>query len=488
MESIDAVVVGAGPNGLTAAVVLAEAGLAVRVYEAAEQVGGGARTEALTLPGFLHDSCSAVHPLGAGSPVFRALPLARYGFEWVHPDIPMAHALANGRVALLSRSAAETAGSMGAAGRAYLRLIAPFRDRWGELATDVLRAPLLSWPAHPVTLARFGARAVLPVEVLTAPMRDERARALLAGLAGHAIAVPTAPATGGVALLFALAAHAVGWPFPRGGSQSLADALAAHVRALGGEIVTGQRVASLAELPAARAYLLDTSIEGLLQIAGDRLPRSYVARLRRYHHGPAVFKIDYALSEPVPWTAEECRHAGTVHVGASAREVATSLRAVVRGRAPDAPFLITTQPSLFDPTRAPQGRHTFWLYAHAPYGWRGDLTDSIERQLERIAPGFRDVVLARTVAGPPEIESRNPNNVGGDIAGGRFAGLQALFRPVLARVPYASPNPTLYLCSSATPPGPGVHGMCGYHAAHSALARTFGRDRRRAVEARGVAS
>jgi phytoene dehydrogenase-like protein len=355
------------------------------------------------------------------------------------------------------------------------------------LAADVLR-PLLWWPRDPLTLARFGSLAALPVELLAAPLRDERARALLAGLAAHAIAPPTSPATGGVALLFALAAHSVGWPFPRGGSQSLSDALAAHVRSLGGEIVTGHRVASLDELPAARAYLLDLSVEGLLAVAGDRLPARYVARLRRYRHGPAVFKVDYALSEPVPWTAEECRRAGTVHVGASAREITASLRAVTSGRPPIAPFLVTAQPSLFDPTRAPPGRHVFWVYGHVPNGWSGDLTPAIEQQLERFAPGFRDVVLARATAGPSEIEARNPNNVGGDIAGGAFAGLQALFRPVLARTPYATPDPAIYLCSSATPPGPGVHGMCGYHAARTALGRVFGLRDGYALPAPGAAS
>jgi phytoene dehydrogenase-like protein len=487
MERIDAVIVGAGPNGLTAAATLAEAGVAVRVYEAASTIGGGARTEPLTLPGFLHDPCSAVHPLGAGSPAFRGLPLERYGFEWVHPEIPMAHPLGDGAVAVLSRSAAETAASLGAAGANYLRMVAPFRGKWDTLAADVLR-PLLWWPRDPLTLARFGSLAALPVELLAAPLRDERARALLAGLAAHAIAPPTSPATGGVALLFALAAHSVGWPFPRGGSQSLSDALAAHVRSLGGEIVTGHRVASLDELPAARAYLLDLSVEGLLAVAGDRLPARYVARLRRYRHGPAVFKVDYALSEPVPWAAEECRRAGTVHVGASAREITASLRAVTSGRPPIAPFLVTAQPSLFDPTRAPPGRHVFWVYGHVPNGWSGDLTPAIEQQLERFAPGFRDVVLARATAGPSEIEARNPNNVGGDIAGGAFAGLQALFRPVLARTPYATPDPAIYLCSSATPPGPGVHGMCGYHAARTALGRVFGLRDGYALPAPGAAS
>lgn len=483
MESIDAVVVGAGPNGLAAAATLASAGVSVRVYEAAPTIGGGARTEPLTLPGFLHDPCSAVHPLGAGSPVFRALHLERYGVEWVHPEIPLAHPLGNGRVAVLHRSPDETAESLGAAGDTYLRLVSPFLGKWDALAADVLK-PVLWWPHNPLTFARFAVRAALPVDVLAAPFRDERARALFAGLAGHAIAPPTSPATGGVALLFALAAHSEGWPFPRGGSQALPDALAAYVRSLGGEIVTGEPVRSVDELPPARAYLLDVSVEGLIAVAGHRLPRHYVARLRRYRHGPAVFKVDYALSEPVPWTAQECRSAGTVHVGASAHEIREALRAVAKGRPPERPFLITAQPSLFDPTRAPAGAHVLWVYSHAPYAFSGDLTAAIEQQLERFAPGFRDVVLARAVSGPHEIEARNPNNVGGDIAGGRFSGTQALFRPIFTRTPYATPDPAVYLCSSATPPGPGVHGMCGYQAARTALHRVFGRRDTATLDAR----
>ncbi len=485
MERVDAVVVGAGPNGLTAAAILAEAGVTVRVYEAAPVVGGGARTEPLTLPGFLHDPCSAVHPLGAGSPVFRALALERHGLEWIQPELALAHPLGDGSVATLARSPEQTAATLGAAGRAYLRIVAPFLDRWDTLAHDVLR-PVTSWPEDPLLFAQFVARAGLPVKLLSALMPDERARAMFAGLAGHAIAVPTSPATGGVALLFALAAHAVGWPFPRGGSQSLSDALAAHVRTSGGEIITGHRVESLDELPRARAYLFDLSVEGLLGIAGDRLPGPYVTRLRRYRHGPGVFKIDYALSEPVPWTAEECRDAGTVHVGASEAEITAALRAVVHGRPPSTPFLITAQPSRFDPTRAPPGQHVFWVYAHVPFDWRGDLTGPVEQQIERFAPGFRDVVLARAAAGPPDIEARNPNNVGGDIALGRFGGVQALFRPVIARTPYATPNPSIYLCSSATPPGPGVHGMCGYHAARTVLRRVFGLGDESVAEVTGI--
>jgi phytoene dehydrogenase-like protein len=320
----------------------------------------------------------------------------------------------------------------------------------------------------------FGLLAGAPAAVLARAFRSEHARGLLAGLAAHVTAPLTSPVTGGVALMFALAAHEVGWPFPRGGTQALSNALASLLISLGGAIATGHRVTSLAGLPPARAYLFDTSPEQLAAIAGSRLPGTYAGRLRRYQRGPAVFKIDYALSGPVPWTAEPCRRAGTVHLGSSVGDIGMALQSVHRGRAPDRPFVITAQPSRFDRTRAPDGSETFWAYSQVPNGWRGDLTSAIEAQIERFAPGFRDLVLARTVTAPATIEARNPNNVGGDIAGGRCDQLRLLFRPTLSRVPYATPDPSIYLCSSATPPGPGVHGMCGYHAAGTALQRVFG--------------
>jgi phytoene dehydrogenase-like protein len=481
MAEVDAVVVGAGPNGLTAAATLARAGLTVRVYEAAPAIGGGARTEELTLPGFRHDLCSAVHPLGAGSPALRALPLNRYGLTWVEPPIQLAHPFPDGTAVTLARSVAETAASLDRPGRPgegpdgdmYRRLVRPFRGRWDELAADVLRAPLARPPDDPWLLARFGVRAVAPAALLARLFRGERARGLIAGLAAHAIAPLGAPATGGVALLFALAAHEVGWPFPRGGAQALCDALAAYLRSHGGRIETGCHVRSLDDLPSARAYLLDVMPEHLADIAGHRLPARYAARLRRHRHGPAAFKLDYALSGPVPWTAEPCTRAGTVHIGPTFADIAAALRAPYRGAAPRAPFLIAAQPSLFDPARAPAGGHTLWVYGHVPNGWRGDLTAAIERQLERFAPGFGALVRARSATGPPDFAARNPNNVGGDIAGGSSAGGRLLFRPMVARVPYATPNRSIYLCSSATPPGAGVHGMCGHHAALVALRRVF---------------
>ena len=477
MEVVDAIVVGSGPNGLAAAATLARAGLTVRVYEAAPTVGGGARTEESAPPGFRYDSCSAVHPLGAGSPLFRSLPLARHGLEWVQPDLALAHPFPDGSAAVLAADPAETAASLGPDDHdAYLRLIGPFDGRWHELAPDVLRAPFVGMPKDPALTARFLLRAAVPAALLNRMFRGERARGLFAGLAAHSMAPLTAPGTGGLALMFALAAHEVGWPFPRGGAQAISDALAELITGLGGRIETGHPVRALDKLPPARAYLLDTSPSGLAAVAGTMLPPGFAARMTRYPHGPAVFKLDYALRGPVPWTAEACRRAGTVHLGASEAEIGAALRRVHRGAPPRPPFLIVAQPSLFDPSRAPAGQHVLWVYAHVPHDWAGDLTGEIETQIDRFAPGFRDLVLARRSTGPSDLALSNANYVGGDIAGGRTDLGRLLLRPSPARIlaPYSTPNPAVYLCSSSTPPGPGVHGMCGYHAARAALRRVFG--------------
>ncbi|MEW2416064.1 NAD(P)/FAD-dependent oxidoreductase [Streptomyces sp. NPDC046866] len=457
---LDAVVVGAGPNGLTAAVELARRGCSVAVFEAAGAVGGGARTEELTLPGFHHDPCAAVHPLGIGSPAFSAMPLKRYGLEWLHAPLPMAHPFDDGTAAVLSRSVAETAASFGPrdAG-AYRRLVQPFAPKWEGLVRDFMALPSTALPRDPVTLARFGLAGLPPLTWLLRRFHDERAKALLAGLAAHVIAPLGGIGTGAVALVFALAAHAAGWPVARGGSQSLSDALAAYLADLGGTVHTGFEVKRLDDLPPARAYVFDTSPTALARIA--RLGRTYDG----YRYGAAAFKIDYALSGPVPWTAEEPRRAGTVHIGPRARDIDAALQLATGGRAPRNPFLITAQPSLVDPGRAPEGKHVFWAYGHVPAGWEGDLTDAVERQLERFAPGFRDLVLARATAGPPQLAARNPNYVGGDIACGAATGLQLLLRPKLSLSPYTTPHPAVFLCSSATPPGPGVHGMSGHNAA-----------------------
>ncbi|MFV2120978.1 phytoene desaturase family protein [Streptomyces sp. Act-28] len=457
---LDAVIVGAGPNGLTAAVELARRGFSTAVFEAKGTIGGGARTEELTLPGFRHDPCSAVHPLGAGSPAFRAMPLHRYGLEWLHAPLPMAHPFDDGTATVLSRSVSETAASFGPrdAG-AYRRLVAPYVGRWDTLARDFMSLPLTALPRDPVTLARFGVDGLPPSTWLTRRFRDDRARALFAGLVGHVIAPLGGLATGAVGLVFALAAHAHGWPLPRGGSQAIPDALAAYLRDLGGAVHTDYEVKRLDDLPPARAYVFDTSPAALARIAG--LGGFYDG----YRYGASVFKIDYALDGPVPWTAEEPRRAGTVQIGPSSRDIGTALRQASGGTAPDAPFLITAQPSLVDPDRAPAGKHVFWAYGHVPNGWEGDLTEAIERQIERFAPGFRDLVLARATAGPPQMAARNANYVGGDIACGAARGLQLLLRPRLTPRPYHTPHPAVFLCSSATPPGPGVHGMSGHNAA-----------------------
>ncbi|MBQ1092989.1 NAD(P)/FAD-dependent oxidoreductase [Streptomyces sp. B93] len=464
---LDAVVVGAGPNGLTAAVELARRGFSVAVFEARDTVGGGARTEELTLPGFRHDPCSAAHPLGINSPAFRALPLDRYGLQWLQPELPMAHPFPDGTAAVLARSVAETAASFGPrdAG-AYRRLVAPFLPRWDTLARDFMSLPLTALPRDPVTLARFGLVGLPPSTWLTRRFREEPAKTLFAGLVAHVMAPLSGLATAAIGLVFALAAHARGWPVARGGSQSVSDALAAYLKDLGGTVHTDYEVKRLDDLPPARAYVFDTSPTALARIAG--LGSTYAG----YRYGPGVFKIDYALDGPVPWTAEAPRRAGTVQIGADSAEIGAALRAASKeGRAPDRPFLITVQPSVVDPSRAPEGKHVFWAYGHVPHGWTGDLTDALERQLERFAPGFRDRVLARATAGPPEIAARNANYVGGDIASGAVSGLQALLRPRLSLFPYATPHPAVYICSSATPPGPGVHGMSGHNAAKAVWRR-----------------
>ncbi len=463
---LDAVVIGAGPNGLTAAVELARRGMSVEVFEARDTIGGGARTEELTLPGFRHDPCSAVHPLGLGSPAFATMPLERYGLEWLQPDLPMAHPFPDGTAAILSRSVGETAMSFGPrdAGT-YRRLVAPFIGKWDAMARDFLRTQWLGLPGDPLTYARFGLVAMQPIPLLNRRFHDEKARGLLAGLAAHSMAPLGGLGTSGIALMFALAAHSHGWPIPRGGSQAISDALAGLLRAHGGVVHTDFEVKRLDDLPPARAYVFDTSPTALARIAG--LGNAY----RDVRYGASVFKIDYALSGPVPWAAKDAHRAGTVHIGPTSGEIGAALDAATQGRDPSVPFLITAQPSLTDATRAPEGKHVFWAYGHVPNGWEGDATAVVERQIERFAPGFRDLVLARAVAGPPQLASRNANYVGGDTATGSAAGLRLLIRPKLTRVPYETAHPAVFLCSQAVPPGPGVHGMSGHHAAKAVWRR-----------------
>jgi phytoene dehydrogenase-like protein len=463
----DAVVVGSGPNGLAAAIVVAEAGPSVLLVEAAETVGGGMRSAELTEPGFVHDVCSAIHPMAEGSPFFRGLALERHGLELIHPPAPLAHPLDDGSAVVLERSLDETAAGLGADGRAYRRLFGPLVGE-AESLLPLLLAPL-PVPRRPLLLARFGAPALRSAVSLAKRFEADRARALFGGIAAHSIQPLTRPLTASFGLVLGLLAHSHGWPYPRGGSQRIADALAAHLRSLGGELETGRPVGSLDELPTTRATLLDVTPRQVLGLSGDRLPDRYARRLRGYRYGPGVFKLDWALDGPVPWIAEECGRAGTVHVGGTLEEITSAEEAVWQGRHPERPFVLLAQQSLHDPSRAPTGKQTLWGYCHVPNGSTEDMTERIESQIERFAPGFRDRILARSALTTEGLERYNENYVGGDIIGGVQDLRQLWTRPVARLNPYATPLDGLYLCSSSTPPGGGVHGMCGYNAAHAAL-------------------
>ena len=470
----DAIVVGSGPNGLAAAITLARAGCSVRVLEANATIGGGARSAELTLPGFVHDICSAIHPLACGSPFFRSLPLEGCGLEWIQPPIALAHPLDDGSAVCLQRSVSATADSLGKDAAAYRALFQPFARDWEKLAAEFLQ-PMLHVPRHPLALARFGLAAIFPATVLArARFQTPAARALFAGIAAHSFLPLEAPASAAFGLVLGAAGHAVGWPLPRGGSQAIADALAMHLRDLGGVIETGCRIETLEQLPPARAILFDTTCWQFARIAKRELPSHYQARLANFRHAPGVFKIDYALSEPVPWRAPECRAAGTLHLGGTLDEIAHAEREVARGRHAERPFVLVAQQSLFDETRAPGGRQTLWAYCHVPNGSDRDMSDAIERQIKRFAPGFRDCVLERHVAGAADLQKHNANLVGGDINGGANDLWQLFARPIVSPTPYRTPLPGIYLCSSSTPPGGGVHGMCGYHAARAALRDRFG--------------
>ena len=472
--TVDAVVVGSGPNGLAAAVTLARAGLSVVVLEANQVAGGGTRSEELTLPGFVHDVCSTIHPLGVASPFFAGLPLGEHGLAWRHPAAPAAHPLPDGSAAVLEASLDATADGLDSGdGRAWRRLMGPLVEQF-DAVIDTVLAPLLRLPRHPLVLARFGVRAAPPAAGLARGLfRGDAGRALYAGLAAHAILDLRAPMTSAFALTLAVCAHARGWPVARGGSQRIADALVSYLRSMGGEVVTGRRVSSLSDIPPARVVLFDLTPRQVLAIAGERLPSRYRRRLQRYRYGPGSFKLDYALDGPVPWKAPACARAGTVHLGGTLDEVVAAERDVIRGRHPLRPYVICAQPSLFDPARAPEGKHTFWAYCHVPNGSTVDMTGAVEDQIERFAPGFADRVLARHTMFPADLERHNANDVGGDVAGGSHGGMQLVARPVAAADPYVLPveGISAYLCSSSTPPGAGVHGMCGWWAAQSALRR-----------------
>jgi phytoene dehydrogenase-like protein len=465
----DAVVVGSGLNGLAAAITIARQRRSVLVVEANDTIGGGTRSEALTLPGFIHDTCSTVQALTSVSPFFRSIPLADYGVELVYPAAAVAHPLDDGGAAVLYRSTDATGATLGPDAAAYRRLYEPLVQHADELNADLL-GPFPFPPRHPLLFARFGAAAWLPARRLAELMfRGEHARALFAGIAAHAMLPLESLTTAAYALALGVAAHASGWPIVKGGSRNLADALAAYLRSLEGEVVTGWRVKDIDELPAAKAYLFDVTPHQLVSIAGKRLPNSYLRALTNFRYGPGVFKVDFALSQPVPWKAEGCATAGTVHLGGTLGEVAAGEREVSAGRVAERPFTLVVQPTLFDPSRAPAGKHTLWAYCHVPNGSTCDMTENVIAQIERFAPGFRECVIAKHVIGPAAMEAHNANYIGGDINGGAQDIWQLYTRPVARRVPYSTPAKGIYICSSSTPPGGGVHGMCGFHAARAAI-------------------
>jgi phytoene dehydrogenase-like protein len=466
----DAVVVGAGPNGLAAAVELARGGASVRVLEARDEIGGGTRTVALTLPGFVHDVCSGCHPLGILSPFFRTLDLEAHGLRWLRPRASVAHPLDGAPAVLLRRSLVETAGELGEDAAAYRKLFAPFLRAPHALLADLLGP--LRLPRHPLAMARFGLPGLLPATVaFRARFRGTRARAVLAGCAAHSILPLERPLTTAVAMIFALTAHVEDWPVAAGGSHAITRALASLLRQLGGRIETGRPVRRLADIPRARVVLFDTSPAQLADVCAPLLPARYLRRLGRYRYGPGVFKLDWALDGPIPWRDARCLDASTVHVGGTLDEIAAAEAAVWRGQHPERPFLIVVQQSQLDPTRAPAGRHTGYAYCHVPAGSDVDCTGAIEQQIERFAPGFRERILARHRTTPADLERENPNYVGGAIAGGVADVFQLFTRPVARLDPYSTPHPRLFLCSASTPPGGGVHGMCGYFAARSAKRR-----------------
>jgi phytoene dehydrogenase-like protein len=471
-RAYDAVVVGSGPNGLAAAITLAVRGLSVLVCEAKQTIGGGARSAELTLPGFVHDVCSAIYPLGVASPFFRTLPLGEHGLEWIYPPASLAHPFDDGTAALLERSVAETGKTLGPDAAAYQKLMAPFVAAWHQLE-DALLGPL-RLPRHPLAMLRFGLHGLRSARGLAERLfTGERARALFGGLGAHAIMPLERPLSAAFGLVLGILGHVAGWPVPRGGAQQIANALASYLRAVGGEIVTSVPVACVDDLPPARAVLFDVTPRQLLRIAASRLPAGYRRRLERYRYGPAAFKVDWALDGPIPWTAPACLRAATVHVGGMLAEIAASEQAAWEGRIVDRPFVLVAQQSLFDPTRAPAGQHVAWAYCHVPNGSPSEMTERMEGQIERFAPGFRDRILARSVISPTMLEQYNPNYVGGDINGGVQDLWQLFTRPTPRLVPYATPAQGLYICSSSTPPGGGVHGMCGYFAARAALRSTF---------------
>lgn len=460
----DAVIIGSGPNGLAAAITLAQAGRSVAIYEAKATVGGGTRSAELTLPGFIHDICSAIHPLGVSSPFFRSLPLEKHGLRWIHPTFPLAHPFEDGKVALLDRSLDITSDSLILDGYAYKNLMKSFVKHSDHLFEDIL-APM-HFPKHPFLMLHFAYYAVQSAIGFSNRYFDyEKARGFFCGLAAHANMPLEKPLTAAFGMVLGILGHSAGWPFPEGGSQKIADALASYFLSIGGKIYTNAPIDTIDQFTDSTPILCDITPKQLLKIAGHRLPENYKKKLERYRYGPGVFKIDWALNAPIPWKSSDCRKAGTVHIGGTASEIAESERAVWNGKPSEKPYIILAQQSLFDPTRAPVGKQTVWAYCHVPNGCTMDMTDRIENQIERFAPGFKDCILAKHTFSPQQLQDYNPNYIGGDINGGVQDIYQLFTRPVAKLVPYSTPIKNLYICSSSTPPGGGVHGMCGYQAA-----------------------
>ncbi len=466
----DAVIIGSGPNGLAAGIRLVQAGLSVKIFEKADTIGGGTRTLELTQPDFYHDICSAIHPMAKASPFLNSLPLADYGLKWIHPEVPVAHPLDHEPAGALFRSLDKTVEHLGEDGNTYRKWITPFIDSWDDLLTDIL-APFSPIPNNPILMARFGLKALRSAHGFAKRYQTQKARAIFAGIAAHGIMPFDKTATAAIGLVLGSAAHTVGWPYPKGGSHAITKAMAAYFESLGGEIETGTEITSFDELPKSSAVLFNNTPKQILEIAGKKLLPDYVKKLHNYDYGQGVFKLDFALSGPIPWKDELCRKAGTVHVGGTLEEIAASEKQSANGKHPEKPYVLVAQQSLGDESRAPSGNHTGWAYSHVPNGSTEDMTEPIIRQIERFAPGFRDCIIDTHKMNSMAMQTYNPNYIGGDINGGRADITQLFTRPAGLFDPYHIPKTNMYIASSSTPPGGGVHGMCGFHAAESALRR-----------------